>query len=401
MNDSIFDDGDQDYASAIGWDPQKEWRERLIAEKKKKYPKAFAPTPELLYVRPADVCIEQGASWEPMKHLFGPLWLAEELAVLYSSPGVGKSALGVHIAESLARGFPITPFDVPPFQPLPPLSVLYLDFEMTLRQFTRRYSTTGAKGLKITNPYQFSPNFFRAELVWNGQVIDGYDGFTDMLFTDIEKQVTAHGAHVLICDNITFLTESTTASGSVAFRLMNRLQYLKKSHYVSILALAHTPKRDPHVPLTQRDLQGSIDIAKVADSMFAIGTSSEGPDLRYLKQTKSRSGQIEHGPDNVIVYRLGKFDLAAETRPGEACRKAHNFFGYSFIGCDDERHHLEEKFRPARKKHRPRHDPDVLARVKTLAREGLSTAAIADRLNVAKTTAHRYLQKAAGGRRST
>jgi len=400
MSESMFEHGDQDYGSTAGWDPDKKLRERLLIEAKKKYPKNFSPQPEMLYVRPAEACIHQGARWEPMKQMFGPLWLAEELAVLYSTPGVGKSALAVHIAESLARGIPIAPFDTQPDLAPPPQRVLYIDFEMTLQQFTRRYSILARKGSKIAKPYRFSPNFLRAEVYWNGQVINGYDGFTDMLFTDIENQLNEHRAEVLICDNITFLTESSTANGSVAFRLMNRLQSLRRSQFVSILAVAHTPKRDPYLPLTQRDLQGAIDIAKVADSMFAIGTSSRDPDLRYVKHTKSRSGRIENGTDNVLVYRLGKFDLANETRPGEGCARARNFFGFSFVGCEDERTHLEEKYRPAPKKRPAKLDLDVLAQVKTLAGQGLSTAAIADRLGVAKTTAHRYLHAAAGGRRS-
>src|SRR5438067_11964613 len=44
--------GDQDYGSAAGWDPAKERLQKLIAESKKKYPRAYAPEPEMLYVRP-------------------------------------------------------------------------------------------------------------------------------------------------------------------------------------------------------------------------------------------------------------------------------------------------------------------------------------------------------------
>ncbi len=393
---SIFEDGDQDYTSAIGWDPRKKEREKREAEARKKYPKDFSPQPEMLYVRPAEACIDMGSRWEPMKQLFGPLWLAEELAVLYSSPGIGKSALAVHIAESLARGIPIAPFDTPPNLVLPPQRVLYIDFELTLQQFTRRYSTESEDGLRVENPYGFSPNLLRAELYWDGRLIDGYEDFTDMLFADIENKLNEHRAEVLICDNLTFLSRSSTANASIAFRLMNRLQQLKKDRFMSILAVAHTPKRNPHLPLTECDLQGSVDLAKVADSMFALGSSALAPDLRYIKHLKSRSGRIENGDDNVLVYRLGKFDLANETRPGLGCVRARNFFGFSFLGCDDESDHLEEKYRPVPKKRRPRLDREAVAQAKTLAAQGLSTAAIADRLGVAKTTAHRYLHTAGG-----
>ncbi|MGD9589507.1 MAG: AAA family ATPase [Pyrinomonadaceae bacterium] len=394
MSESMFEYGDQDYGSAVGWDPDKRRLEKLTEEAKKKYPKAFSPQPEMLFVRSAEECVTTAAEWDPMKQLFGPLWLQEEVAVLYSTPGVGKTALAVQIAESLARGLPMAPFDKPmPGCEVPPQRVLYIDFEMTLPQFSRRYSTTSGDGLKVENPYRFSPNFLRAEMFWDGRLIDGYEDFTDMLFTDIGNVIDEHRTEVLICDNITFLSRSSTASATIAFRLMNRLQELKRSRFLSILAVAHTPKRRPHLPLTERDLQGSIDIAKVADSMFALGASTLGPDIRYVKQIKSRSGRIEHDGGNVLVYRLGKFDLAAEARPAEKAARADNFFGFSFIGKDNELDHLPAPFRPPPADRRPKLDRSRVAYAKLLARQGLSTADIGRRLGVSKPTAHRYITK--------
>ena len=188
MSDSVFETGDQDYGSMAGWDPNKERLERLIAEAKKKHPRAFEPVPDMLLVRPANEVQELAGKWEPMKQLFGPLWLAEEVAVLYSTPGVGKSSLAVQIGESLARGVPIAPFDKPlPGCEVPPQRVLYIDFELTLQQFTRRYSTTSDDGLRVENLYEFSPAFLRGELHWNGSLADGYEDFTDMLFTDLDR----------------------------------------------------------------------------------------------------------------------------------------------------------------------------------------------------------------------
>jgi hypothetical protein len=394
MSDTMFETGDQDYGSAAGWDPGKAWRDGLLAEAKKKYPRAFAPPPEMLYVRSAQGCVEMTAEWEPMKQMFGPLWLAEEVAVLYSTPGVGKTALAVQIGESLARGIPMAPFDKPlPGCEVPPQRVLYIDFELTLQQFSRRYSTESEDGLRVENAYQFSSNLLRAELYWDGKLIDGYEDFTDMLFTDIDRKLSEHEAQVLICDNITFLSRSSTANGSIAFRLMNRLQDLKKNRFISILAVAHTPKRRQHWPLTERDLQGSIDLAKVADSMFAIGGSALAPDLRYIKHIKSRSGSIEHGSDNILVYRLGKFDLAAENRSEVTPAKAENFFGYSFIGNDDEQVHLPAPFRPMPVGRRPKLDERRIAYAKLLSKQGLTAAAIGQRLGVGTSTAYRYVAK--------
>lgn len=400
----VFALGDQDYDSAAGWDPVRDERERLLAESRKKYPRFYAPAPEMLYVRPVQEFIESGLQAGPMKQLFGPFWLLEEVAVLFGPTGLGKSVLAVQIAESLARGVPIAPFDSPqPGCEVPPQRVLYLDFELTRLQFTQRYTTTSEDGLRSENPYIFSPDLRRAELYWDGNLIDGYEDFTDMIFADIEGRMQEHDAEVLICDNITFLSHSSTANASIAFRLMNRLQALKKQRFMSILAVAHTPKHLPHLPLTENDLQGSVDLAKVADSMFTIGRSLRGdrncgPELRYIKHVKSRTGRIEHGEDNVAVYTLHKFDLAKRSQAFEGSVRSKNFLGFDFIGFDAEAKHLARPpLRTAvRKAKRSKIDRHRVAYAKRLAGQGLSSAAIAERLGVAKATAHRYI-RATGG----
>ena len=392
MDMPMFEFGDQDYGSMAGYDPTKKLREKLIAESKKKDPKAWAEQPDMLWVRSGNESMEVTAEWQPMKHLFGPLWREEEVAVLFSTPGVGKSALAVQIAESLARGKPIAPFDrFLPGCEVPPQRVLYIDFELTLPQFSRRYSTPSADGLRIENMYRFSENFFRAEHYWNGKLIDGYEDFTDMLFTDIERKLNQYEATVLICDNITFLSRSSTANASIAFRLMNRFQELKNRYFMSILVVAHTPKRRAHMPLTERDLQGSIDLLKVADSIFALGPSTLAPDLRYIKQIKSRNGTIEYGSENVIVFRLAKFNV------GDG---VDNFFGYTHLGTDIEAVHLPLPFRPMPDKRRKNHKRSQIAYAKLLAKHGFSSAAIGERLGVGKTTAFRYVNNGGNNVRS-
>ena len=394
---SIFENGDQDYGSAVGWDPDRDRLQRLIEEDKKRKPRGYSPPPEMLYVQPIQQFIENGSQCGPMKQMFGPFWLEEEVAVLYSPPGVGKSALAIQIAESLARGAPLPPFDDPaPVLEVPPQRVLYLDFELTQLQLTRRYTVVPDGGVSLASKYQFSPALRRAELYWDGRLIDGYQDFTDMIFENIRRQLYAHEASVLIVDNITFLSRSSTANASIAFRLMTRLQELKKDQFISVLAVAHTPKHAVHLPITMNDLQGSIDLAKVADSMFVLGRSRLQPDLRYIKHIKSRTGRIEHGADNVIVYRLAKFDLAAALGIDENAVRADNFLGLDLVGFDAETAHLAERPKSASARLRKSRRPDrrLIAYAKTLASQGLSSAAIAKRLGVGKSTAHRYLRTA-------
>jgi hypothetical protein len=61
-------------------------------------------------------------------------------------------------------------------------------------------------------------------------------------------------------------------------------QTLKNKHNLSILILAHTPKRNFTNPLSNNDLQGSKMLANFIDSSIAIGKSYLNEDLRYIKQ---------------------------------------------------------------------------------------------------------------------
>ncbi len=78
---------------------------------------------------------------------------------------------------------------------------------------------------------------------------------------------------------------------------------------LSVLVLAHTPKRNTNAPLTQNSLAGSKKIANFMDSIFALGTSKKDrPSSRYIKQIKVRSCELTYGEDNVIEARIAKED---------------------------------------------------------------------------------------------
>lgn len=400
---NIFEDGDLDVASAVGWNPDRERLDKLIEADKKRNPRAYAPPPEMLFVRPIQDTLEVCEKGDTIKQMFGPFWLEGEVAVLYSPPGVGKSALAVQIGEHLARGVPFPPFTGPVSCPgifradtdgsRPAHRVLYLDCELSLIQLAQRYTSVGEDGTSLTDAYQFAPGYLNSKLYWDGRLIDGYTDFTDMLFENLDAKIREHEATVLIVDNITFLSQRSTANASTAFRLMCLLQELKRDRFISILVVAHTPKHPEFHPITMNHLQGSVDIAKVADSIFVLGRSYLKNDLRYVKHVKARTGQIEHGGSSVPVYRLAKFDLAARLGCDNNAVRADNFLGFDFVGFDDETEHLATRPRPARARKRGRSvDRQLKAYAKTLAGLGLSTAEIAKRLGVGKTTAYRYLQ---------
>ena len=108
---------------------------------------------------------------------------------------------------------------------------------------------------------------------------------------------------------------------------MKQLKALKSRYNLSILALAHTPKRDMSLPLTRNDLGGSKMLMNFCDSAFAVGESTMGKDLRYLKQIKQRNTSQVYDATNVCLCQIAK---------------PHNFLHYQFTGYGNEADHLRK-----------------------------------------------------------
>ena len=227
--------------------------------------------------------------------LFGDFWYRGELCIMFADTNVGKSILAVQIGDSLSRGEPLPGFGASGNAE----KVLYFDFELSAAQFRKRYSS------EAYGNYNFAPGFTR--LVFNPDA-DGarkFASYADYLNNAIENVLVASGARILIIDNITCLRSGTEAATS-AVSLMTKLQAIKQQYGLSILVLAHTPKRNPAKPISRNDLQGSKMLINFADSAFAIGESQTSNGLRYLKQIKQRSGHQIYGAENVCICRMVK-----------------------------------------------------------------------------------------------
>ncbi len=294
---------EQDYDSAIGWEP-----ERARAAGNKAEPDE---APRVLWCRTMNDWMGTVVEDSPEDALFGPFWRKRELAIMFSSAGVGKSLLATQIAEHLALGFRMEPFRSVP-EIAAPASVLYLDFELTREQLVSRYSVVEGGGRADKCTYSFSDRIIRTEFWGNGRSGGGHESFSDALFAQISSIAEDFDIDTLIVDNITFLDRSSTSNTDISLGIMRRLNHLKKSNFLSILVLAHTSKPTGQPgPLTEGDMQGSGNLCNFADSVFALGRSIFSPDLRYLKQIKSRSAPIEFDGRNVPVFTLGKTDFAA------------------------------------------------------------------------------------------
>jgi RecA-family ATPase len=243
-------------------------------------------------IQPVNDWMEAGSKIAAPQMLFGSLWYTNELSVLFAGTGVGKTILAVQIAHLVSSGKSFGPF----INQCKPQKVLYIDFELTNKQFQIRYTDPDTGVM-----FRFSDNFLRAEINANDELSD------ELIMAEIARAIELTGATVVIIDNITYL-KSETEKGRNAQSLMRQLNDLKKSLGLSMLVLAHTPKRDESQPILLTDLYGSAMLGNFIDGAFAMGRSNRGRDHRYLKQLKCRSAESTFAEHNVALLEVGKWD---------------------------------------------------------------------------------------------
>ena len=284
--------------------------------------------------------------------LWDCFWYEGELSCLFADSNVGKSILAVQIADRIARTD----------------NVLYMDFELSEKQFQLRY--TGGHG----DLYVFPDKLYRVSLDCNS-LSDA--NFEEAIINSIEQMALQTGCKIFIVDNLTYLC-CAMEKGDAAGRLMIQLNNLKKRYELSILVLAHTPKRSLDCPITSNDLAGSKRLYNFFDSVFAIGKSAQDSGLRYVKQLKVRYGTFSHDADNVIVYEIDKVDA---------------FLQFVFRGYSTEKEHLK-KLGDNESSQR-----DCL--ILQLSQSGKSVREIASQVNCGKSTVSRIIQRSKEDRKAT
>ena len=303
-----------------------------------------------LVVKKANTWVEEAKIRPIPDMLFSELWYEKEVCILFADTNLGKSILAVQIADSISRGMAIPGFKLESKAK----KVLYLDFELSDKQFENRCSE------KYQNHYQFSANFLRAEINTEHDIPKEYKGLEDYLCATLDVIIKNNDVSVLIIDNLTFLS-SENERAKDALVLMKTLKRLSKSENLSILVLAHTPKRDESKPISKNDLAGSKMLMNFCDSSFAIGSSSQEASFRYIKQIKQRNTEHLYHSENVIVCSIEKHT---------------NFLEFQFIDFECEKTHLKI------------YDSSELEKrdeqMKLFISEGLSNVKIADRLSVSE-----------------
>lgn len=318
----------------------------------------------LFKIQTAEKWIKEAQTRPAPKMLFGEFWFEGELSILFADTNVGKSILAVQIADAISRGKSIRDLTLE----IGPQKVIYFDFELSEKQFEARYSERRPNADYFENPFPFHKNLLRAEINPEANIDHGFVDFETYLHFSLESAINTHSARILVIDNLTYLKNETERARD-ALPLMKYLKNLKAKYGLSILALAHTPKRDHAKPITRNDLQGSKMLINFCDSCFAIGESVKEQGLRYLKQIKVRNAEMKFGSENVCLCQI---------------EKSSNFLHFEFGGYGSEREHLKDL---------PDGDREALiAKVKDLSTEGKKQREIARQLDISVGTVNKYLR---------
>ena len=297
--------------------------------------------------RKANSTIAAGRLKSMPKALFNEFWSEGELACLFADSNVGKSTLSVQIADHITRRLG--------------KKVHYYDFELSEKQFQMRYTDE-----QTDLSYTFSDLLTIARFDHSAGLADENGDVIDI----IERAAKEDECDVIIIDNISVLNNQLE-SGEAAGRLMARLMELKHSMNLSVLVIAHTPKRDLSQPITQNDLAGSKRLFNFFDSVFAMGKSATDSDIRYLKQIKARNGRIIYDTPSVLMGEIVKEDAMLKFVERTTVNE------YSLLKAADESSQSVKQ-----------------QRIVSLRGQGKSYAEIASELGISKATVSRALSKA-------
>lgn len=291
------------------------------------------------------------------KMLYSQFWFVGEICILFADTNLGKSILGVQIGDSISKGIAIAGFLLETLKQ----AVLYFDFELSDKQFQNRYSKN------YTDNYIFDDNFLRLELNPDMNLPEGVD-FEDHLIKAIESQIKDTGAKILIIDNLTYLSAHNEKAKD-ALPLMKKLKELKSKYNLSILILAHTPKRDLSKPITRNDLQGSKMLINFCDSAFTIGESHQDKQLRYFKQIKQRNCEQIFDAEYVCICQI---------------TKEYNFLQFEFLQYGNENEHLKQRTEKDKQ--------SIIEQVKVMNLQGHSQRKISTELGISLGAVNKYLK---------
>ena len=136
---------------------------------------------DILTVYTANEWMAKAKDMPDDRKLYDEIWSEGETCFLYGGPGAGKSLfavqIGIHIAQTEA--------------------VLYCDFELSPKQFRKRYRIIGGC------EFAFPEKFYRAEFTKD------IEFESTGLIQSIDSNAKAIGAKVIMIDNISWIIENS------------------------------------------------------------------------------------------------------------------------------------------------------------------------------------------------
>ena len=218
------------------------------------------------------------------REVFGKFLYEGELGILFGDSNTGKSILSNDISFFVSGGGHEWEWMVSPKIPS-----LYIDLEMTEKQFVHRYKDAS----------KYIPETYRRTGV------DSLMCEEDKLYSVVKNEIISQQGEqnppkFIIIDNITNGFGSIFSPSKMR-QLVSDLKSLKNRFGLTILLIAHCPKRKPNTPITGNNLGGSKMLLNFCDSAFAIAPSIVGNDFKYIKQIKTREGQKM---DDVLTVQI-------------------------------------------------------------------------------------------------
>ena len=231
---------------------------------------------------------------------------------------------------------------------------LYVDGEMTDSQITQRYANVPEFALDAVRRASITPL--------------GLGCTIDDKIENIGKLIKAENIPELVfVDNPMSLIDCMVSAAS-AKKVMEGLKHIKDYLGISMIVAAHFHKRNSRKAIGISDIQGSSVIANYADSVVAIGNSCKDPEIKYLKQLKSRSSRIN---SEVAVLREVK---------------NHTCILISWI-FDQEENHLIEK-----QESHSSITEFMAEHIMRLSEEGCSVRTISKELGISKSVVGRFIK---------
>ena len=226
---------------------------------------------EIVKVTSGKDLLKSYANKKQARQIFGNFLFEGELSILFGDSNAGKSILANDIAFFVSGGGHKWPD-----MKSPRIPSLYIDMELSGDQFARRYATA----------IDYIPDgYSRAEVATSTE-----DKWTFVKTKIISMQTQKDSPKFIVIDNITNGFGSIFSAKKMTKFIMD-LKELKERYKLTILLIAHCPKRNKKKPLDQDALGGSKMILNFVDSAFAVGTSFQEDNIRYIKQIKVRECQ--------------------------------------------------------------------------------------------------------------